>query len=179
MTNYPVNFEELIPRIHEWAQASKNGQENEKRAVRLANVVWKGLVSAVGEAKAKRIMLAALESKKTGAPSDDGFNNLICQYIREFGVPTSDAKIAKRIYDSKPYYVRCQSGAFGVASSEIGEGNITLGRDEVVERTPTNKKLGAVRQQVRRLRDEMIEADLLPADEMPKGYGRKPYVNDG
>lgn len=131
---------------------------------------WRRIICAVGEKKARAIMDRVMSREKPGASPNYALNNLIMRYIQSLGLDMTDGKIAKRIHESKPYHVRCNSGASGVASKEIDEGKITHGRDEVIEREPINIKLIALKKQVERVRRQMLDAGDLPEAWRPRSY---------
>lgn len=136
-----------------------------------ARRLWKLLVEKVGEPKAKHIMRSVMGEKKPGRPSTPQefmLSIIVPAYIFE-SAHESDEKIARRILESKQYYVRYRSGRLGVVN-----GNDALARpnDPIVERRPIGKSLTALEKQVERFRRKMIEEGSLPKVYSPKTYYR-------
>jgi hypothetical protein len=96
---------------------------------------------------------------------------LIYFYVRAWGLEESDEKIAKRIVESRPYYVRCASGQRGVVNDWMTEEHL-LGDETIVERTPIKKGLLAMKKHVERVRRWLIEEKILPEEYAPKQYYR-------
>jgi hypothetical protein len=141
------------------------------KALVLAGALWEKLAKAVGEREAKQIMHFVMGEKKKGRRTDPMFY-LIYIYIRVWGLDESDEKIAKRIIESKPYYLKCASGECGVVNDWMTAERL-LGDETIVKRTPINKGLPAMKRHVARVRQWLIEETILP-----KEYAPRPYYRD-
>jgi hypothetical protein len=143
-------------------------------SVQRAVEFWESLVEAVGERRAKQIMKFVAGDKKSGPRerSEDYLMTLtIVLFIRFFGLFKSDEKLAKLILKSGPSFVRCKSGRSFIVVDQIEE---SLCRGEtIVQRTPINKSLPAMKKQVGRVRRLLIEDKLLPKEWAPKPYYRE------
>jgi hypothetical protein len=142
-----------------------------REALGFADKFWKMLVEKVGKDQAKHIMNIVMGKKKDGRRGDFPMYNLIFCYIRSWGQHESDEKIAKRIFESKPHYVQCKSGEFGIVNDWMTEERV-LWDETVVKRTPINKGLPALKKQVERIRQWLIDEKILPKEYAPKGYSR-------
>jgi hypothetical protein len=141
------------------------------RPFEFAVAFWKKLVNAVGERRAKHIMHSVMAKKKEGRPGDTPLFVLIYCYIRAWGQRESNEKIARRIFESKPYYVQCESGEVGVVNDWMTEERL-LWDETIVKRTPINKGLPALKKQVERVRQWAIEEGILPKVYAPRIYYR-------
>ena len=87
----------------------------------------------------------------------------------------SDEKIAKRILTRKLRYVRYQSGAIGIATSEKLHRDDVIDEDEVrliVKSNAIGKGLTGLKKRVQRIRREMIEEGTLSKEYAPRPYRR-------
>jgi hypothetical protein len=168
---FTVKHRELILQTVEIAEAmGVEADDTELKALKLADTFWKQLVEAVGEPQAKQIMQFVMGEKKIGRSGDRMIILIYC-YIRAWGLEESDEKIAKRIIESKPYYVKCASGQCGVVNDWMTEERF-LGDETIVKRTPIKKGLLAMKKHVERVRRWLIEEKILPTEYAPKQYYR-------
>ena len=168
---FTVKHSELILQTVEIAEAmGVEADDTGLKALKLADTFWKQLVEAVGEPQAKQIMQFVMGEKKIGRSGDRMIILIYC-YIRARGLEESDEKIAKRIIESKPYYVKCASGQCGVANDWMTEERF-LGDETIVKRTPIKKGLLAMKKHVERVRRWLIEEKILPKEYAPKQYYR-------
>jgi len=168
---FTVKHPELILQTVQIAEAmGVEADDAELKALKLADRCWKQLVEAVGEPQAKQIMQFVMGEKKIGRSGDRMIILIYC-YIRAWGLEESDEKIAKRIIESKPYYVKCASGQDGVVNDWMTEERL-LGDETIVKRTPIKKGLLAMKKHVERVRRWLIEEKILPKEYAPKQYYR-------
>jgi hypothetical protein len=154
----------------------KTRSTSEPHGVRLealgfADKFWKLLVKKVGNGQAKHIMDIVMRNKKDGRPGDLALWGSIFRYIYLWGQHESDEKIARRFLESKPYYVECESGLFGIANVSTTE-ECLFWDETIVRRTPINKGLQAIKRQVGRIRRWLIEAEILSKEYAPRPYYR-------
>jgi hypothetical protein len=134
-----------------------------------ARKLWKLLVEKAGEPKAKDIMRRVMGGKKPGrpgTPQEDMMSFIIPAYILK-NAHESDEKIARRLLESD-YCVQCGQGMFRIAPSDAPDHP----NHPTVERKPISKRLPALKKQVERFRQQMIEDDSLPKEYSPKKYIR-------
>jgi hypothetical protein len=104
---------------------------------------------------------------------DDALTVFIYAYLFHWGLDQTDAKIAKRIFGSKPCYLQLDSGAIVVANNnEFSETHLSLSDDPIVERRPIDLKFGAIKKRVERIRRWTIKDDMLPKAYAPRLYRR-------
>ena len=171
MTNSVISLEQTSKQ----AKANAAQQAVSRPAHELARELWKRLVGRVGEAEAKEIMRHVMGAKRVGRPKTDENRALMCfiySYIRRQRNQT-DKTIAKHIFESKPYYIECESGAIAVVNNEVTETFMSSADDPIVQRRPLNKSLTAIQKQTERIRRWTIAEDLLPKDFAPRNYCRE------
>ena len=104
MTSPGRNSEEYLEHVKPRPQ-----RDSERRgAAAAAQVFWERLIKKVGEPEAKKIMRHEMGDKKPGPPlTDEGvaLRMLIYTYLLHWGSGQTDAKIAKRIFESEPRYL--------------------------------------------------------------------------
>ena len=136
--------------------------------------MWKRSVKNVGKHQAKQIMREIMGDKKPGpskADEDNALDDYIRAYISHCGSKQSDEKIAKRLLESKLYYVHWKSGSILVASDEFQtEMDSVLAEHPAAKRTPINTGLAALEKRVGRIRRQAIEDGLLGREFAPKIY---------
>jgi hypothetical protein len=116
MTSPERNFEEYSERQKRSSERAEKWSKSEWYARRL----WKSLVTNVGEPEAKEIMRHIMGDKKPGplrTDEDTALTMFIYIYLLHWGADQTDAKIAKRIFESKPRYLQLNSGAIVVANN--------------------------------------------------------------
>ena len=146
-----------------------------RKSSRFAFQFWHGLVKNLGERRAKQLMNYVMGNKQSGRGEqreEAYLNGLIMLYIEYLGVEESDGQIAKRIFESKPYFVECESGYFAIVNAIFIEEVICEGQT-IVRRTPINQTLPTIKKQVGRVRRSLIEEKLLS-----KEYAPRPYYRD-
>jgi hypothetical protein len=136
-----------------------------RQSTALVREMWKRFVMNVGKHQAKEIMRQIMGEKEPGpskTDKDNALKDFICAHISYCGPKRGDGKIAKRLLESKPYYVQCGSGAIVVASDEFQkEINSVLAEHQAVKRTPITKGLAALKKQVERVRRRAIDDGVL------------------
>jgi hypothetical protein len=151
-------------------------QQVVRKSKLLASELWKRLVKNVGEHQAKETMRQIMGDNEPGPPrthEDNALIDHICAYIHYCGPNLSDEKIAKRIFESKPYYVQFGSGEIVVASKEFQvEADATLAEYPNAVCRPIGKGLVALKRQVGRVRRWAIEEGLLAKEYTPRPYRR-------
>jgi hypothetical protein len=144
------------------------------KSAEFAREFWKRLVNNVGEPDARDIMHHVMGEKKPGrrrTDKDYAMIAFIYGYIRRHRDLT-DGRIAKQIFESKPFYVQYESGAFAIVNNEITEAYMTFPDDPIVERSPFKKSLTAIQKQVERTRRWTIAEAILPKEYAPRNYVR-------
>jgi hypothetical protein len=139
-----------------------------------AREFWKRLVKNLGERRAKQLMNSIMGVKQSGPREqreEAYMTGLIILYIRYLGMDESDAKIAKCIFESKPYFVECESGYFGIVNAIFTE-EIMCRDQTILKRTPINKTLPTIKKQVERIRRSLIEDKIFPQEYAPRPYNR-------
>jgi hypothetical protein len=138
--------------------------------------MWQRSIKAVGEHQAKEIMRQIMGEKEPGpskTDEDNALEDFICGYISHCGPKQGDGKIAKRLLESKPYYVQWGPGAIVVTSDEFqAEINSVLALYPAVKHTPIKKGLAALKKQVERVRQRAIDDGVLPKEYAPRRYYR-------
>jgi len=168
---FTMKHPEIILQTVQIAEAMGVGADDaELKPLESADAFWKQLVEAVGEPQARQIMHFVMDEKKEGRPADPMLPLIYC-YICACGLEESDETIAKRIIESKPYYVEFASGESGVVNDWMTEER-HLGDLTIVKRTPIEKDLRAMKKHVERVRRWLIEEKILAKEYAPKQYYR-------
>lgn len=154
--------------------------ELQREAEKLASLLWEKLVAKVGKSTAKNIMRRVMGDNKLGRPETaetEALMFFIYAHVLNFGRHQSHREIARRIFESKPHYVQCESGAIGIASSGLTavgarpEKEEDLAKDDpVVRQWPLKMGLAAIQKRVERVRKRALNEDLLPKEYAPKLY---------
>ena len=172
MTSSDRNSEEYSQRVKH-----RSERDSERRgAAAASHVFWGRLIKKVGEPEAKEIMRHVMGGKKPGPPRTDenmALTMFIYTCLLHWGADQTDAKIAKRIFKSKPRYLQLNSGAIVVANNnKFSETYLSLPDDPIVERRPIDLKYGAIKKRVERIRRWTIKDDMLPEAYAPRPYHR-------
>ena len=140
-----------------------------------ASALWKLLVRNVGEPDARSILRHVMGEKKPGRPTTDrdvALSMFFYAYIRHWGLKETVGKIATRIYQSSPYYLKYKSGAVAVANSEFTEEYMSLVDDPIVDRERIDMKIPAIKKRLDRMRRFALEENILPSEYAPRPYYR-------
>lgn len=171
MTGPEKNSEEYSERLKSRSERADLWNKSEGYARRFYEL----LVTKVGEPKAKEIMRHVMGGKKPGPPMTDddiALKMLIYTYLLHWGEDQTNAKIAKRIIESKPRYLELKSGAIIFANNDFSETYMSLPDDPIVGSRPIDLKLAAIKKQVERIRRWTIKDGMLPEAYAPRQYRR-------
>lgn len=173
MTSPGKNSEEYLERVKRRSERDKQ----RRGAAAAAHVFWERLVNKVGEPEAKGIMRHEMGDKKSGPPladEDIALRLFIYGYLLHWGADQTDAKIAKRIFESEPQYLELKSGAVIVANTynEFNETYMSDPDDPVVGRRPIDMDFSALKKRIERHRRWAIKEEFLPKECAPRNYCR-------
>jgi hypothetical protein len=163
-------------------QSNRSADDRYRESRRIAEELWKRITKNVGVPAAKEMVRNIMGDKKPGPPNTDervAMNCFIYAYLLHWGTDQSDGKIAKRIFESEPYYLELDSGAvivvnkkeFSESFSDLTD-DPNLTDDPIISRRPITMSLGAIEKRVERLRRWAIKEDHLSKCHAPRQYTR-------
>lgn len=163
-------------------QSDRSADDRYRESKRIAEELYKRITKNVGVPAAKEMMRSIMGDKKPGPRRTDEAVALDCfiyAYLLHWGADQTDAKIAKRIFESEPYYVELDSGAVIVVNNkEFSESfcdltdDSNLADDPIISRRAITVSLGAIEKRVERFRRWAIKEDHLSKGHAPRQYTR-------